>query len=91
MPESEVTKPTTSVEEVEEPKVDVVEQTSEELATQDISAVDVIPAGQKITLEDEVQEASTPTIAEDIPLEIKNYSEENIAKDANKGEQLGLF
>jgi topoisomerase-4 subunit A len=91
MPESEVSKPTTSVEEVEEPKVDMVEQESEELASQDISAADVIPAGQKITLEDEVQEASTPVIAEDIPLEIKNYSEENIAKDANKGEQLGLF
>lgn len=91
MPESEVAKTSATEEEVEAQEVEVVEQESAEPTTQEISEVEVIPTGQKITLEDEVQETPKPEIAEDIPLEIKNYSEENIAKDTNKGEQLGLF
>ncbi|MHA8091766.1 DNA gyrase/topoisomerase IV subunit A [Aquirufa regiilacus] len=91
MPESEVAKISATEEEVEEQEVTVIELESAETTTQEISEVEVIPAGQKITLEDEIQETPKPEIAEDIPLEIKNYSEENIAKDANKGEQLGLF
>ena len=91
MPESEVSKTAATEEEVEAQEVEVVEQESAEPTTQEISEVEVIPAGQKITLEDEVQETLKPEIVEDIPLEIKNYSEENIAKDTNKGEQLGLF
>lgn len=91
MPESEVSKTAATEEEVEAQEVEVVVQESAEPTTQEISEVEVIPAGQKITLEDEVQETLKPEIVEDIPLEIKNYSEENIAKDTNKGEQLGLF
>ena len=91
MPESEVAKTSATEEEVEEQEVEVIELESAETTTQEISEVEVIPAGQKITLEDEIQETPKPEIAEDIPLEIKNYSEENIAKDTNKGEQLGLF
>jgi topoisomerase-4 subunit A len=91
MPESEVAKTSATEEEVEEQEITVIELESAETTTQEISEVEVIPAGQKITLEDEILETPKPEIAEDIPLEIKNYSEENIAKDANKGEQLGLF
>lgn len=91
MPESEVAKTAATEEEVEDQEVEVIELESAEITTQDISEAEVIPTGQKITLEDEIQETPKLEIAEDIPLEIKNYSEENIAKDTNKGEQLGLF
>lgn len=48
---------------------------------------ETIIAGQTITLEEEPAESKS----EDIPLEIKNYPTEQIAKDTSKGEQLGLF
>jgi topoisomerase-4 subunit A len=60
----------------------VIDAAAEELRAE------VIPTGQKITLEEEIIK---PENIDDIPLEIKNYSEDNIPKDINKGEQLGLF
>jgi topoisomerase-4 subunit A len=53
--------------------------------------IEVVPTGQKITLEIEESVEIPVNPIEDVPLEIKNYSAENIAKEANKGEQLGLF
>jgi topoisomerase-4 subunit A len=90
MPESEVENTSSETDVVEEDET--TEQDVTEITSMETVAVEVIPTGQKIVLEeDEVQEAIKPTSVTEVPLEIKNYSEENISKDTNKGEQLGLF
>ncbi|MEN9729687.1 MAG: topoisomerase 4 subunit [Bacteroidota bacterium] len=90
MPESEVESTSSETDVIEEDET--TEQNVAEITSMETVAVEVIPTGQKIVLEeDEVQEAIKPTSVTEVPLEIKNYSEENIAKDTNKGEQLGLF
>jgi topoisomerase IV subunit A len=90
MPESEVENTSSETDVVEE--VETSEQEVTEITSMETVEVEVIPTGQKIILEeDEVQEAIKPSSVTEVPLEIKNYSEENIAKDTNKGEQLGLF
>ena len=81
MPETEDLSLTIEEEQVEEETSDIVENAIEKAQAEAISV------GQKITLEEEIK--LNPI--EDIPLEIKNYDEENISKDTNKGEQLGLF
>lgn len=53
--------------------------------------INTIPLGQTITLEVDNIIVESPIETEEIPLEIKNYAAESIAKDTNKGEQLGLF
>jgi topoisomerase IV subunit A len=90
MPESEVESTSSETDVIEE---DVTtEQNVAEITSMETVEVEVIPTGQKIVLEeDEVQEKIKPTSITEVPLEIKNYSEENISKDTNKGEQLGLF
>ena len=90
MPESEVESTSSETDVIEE---DVTtEQNVAEITSMETVEVEVIPTGQKIVLEeDEVQEKIKPTSVTEVPLEIKNYSEENISKDTNKGEQLGLF
>ncbi|MEY4988188.1 MAG: topoisomerase 4 subunit [Bacteroidota bacterium] len=90
MPESEVENTSSETDVVEE--VETSEQDVAEITSMETVELEVIPTGQKIVLEeDEVQEAIKPSSVTEVPLEIKNYSEENIAKDTNKGEQLGLF
>ncbi|MEY4047569.1 MAG: topoisomerase 4 subunit, partial [Bacteroidota bacterium] len=90
MPESEVENTSSETDVVEEDET--TEQDVAEITSMETVDVEVIPTGQKIVLEeDEVQEAIKPTSVTEVPLEIKNYSEENISKDTNKGEQLGLF
>jgi topoisomerase-4 subunit A len=90
MPESEVENTSSETDVVEEDET--TEQDVAEITSMKTEAMEVIPTGQKIVLEeDEVQEAIKPTSVTEVPLEIKNYSEENISKDTNKGEQLGLF
>jgi topoisomerase-4 subunit A len=53
--------------------------------------IEIVPTGHKIILEVEEESMGKAEPTEEIPLEIKNYTAENIAKEANKGEQLGLF
>ncbi len=90
MPESEVENTSSETDVVEE--VETSEQDVAEITSMETVELEVIPTGQKIVLEeDEVQEEIKPSSVTEVPLEIKNYSEENIAKDTNKGEQLGLF
>ena len=90
MPESEVENTSSETDVVEEDET--IEQDVAEITSIETVEVEVIPTGQKIVLEeDEVQETIKPTSVTEVPLEIKNYSEENISKDTNKGEQLGLF
>jgi topoisomerase-4 subunit A len=90
MPESEVENTSSETDVVEEDET--TEQDVAEITSMETVDVEVIPTGQKIVLEeDEVQETIKPTSVTEVPLEIKNYSEENISKDTNKGEQLGLF
>jgi topoisomerase-4 subunit A len=90
MPESEVENTSSETDVVEEDET--TEQDAAEITSMETVDVEVIPTGQKIVLEeDEVQETIKPTSVTEVPLEIKNYSEENISKDTNKGEQLGLF
>jgi topoisomerase-4 subunit A len=74
--------------EVEENSEVVIEEPTENeksVITETITSKEIeeIP----LTLKGDVQ---THDI-EDIPLEIKNYSADSIPKEANKGEQLGLF
>jgi len=85
-----------NLEEVED-EISVVESEASEIIESTIpeekvdKEIDLIPTGQKITLEIEESVEIQANPIEDVPLEIKNYSAENIAKEANKGEQLGLF
>ncbi len=70
-----------------------VSDVDNEETTAPVTITESIPVGQTVTFEEDVEEKSvgeTPQI-EDIPLEIKNYPSENLPKDTNKGEQLGLF
>ena len=53
---------------------------SKSTANMDVEDIPLIIKGEVLTNE-----------IDDIPLEIKNYSTDSIPKDANKGEQLGLF
>jgi topoisomerase-4 subunit A len=87
MPEAEV--PTNAIEDEQIEENDLEEITNEvdEIVVEEPQP-EVIPTGQKITLE---EDTTKPEEVDDIPLEIKNYTEENISKDLNKGEQLGLF
>lgn len=73
--------PESTIEEiiVEEPDSDTIIE-SEPTATIDAEDIPLTIKGEVLT--DEI---------EDIPLEIKNYSTDAIPKEANKGEQLGLF
>ena len=89
MPETEEGPANTEEDEKEEINEIVAEQAIEE----NLPVVEVIPVGQTVTFEEETPNNSveeTPKV-DDIPLEIKNYVSENIPKDINKGEQLGLF
>lgn len=95
MPESETTA-VSSAEEIEasevaeaESSVVVAESALDEVVIK--LPVETVEKGQKITLEDETSESVQVEKVDDIPMEIKNYTEENIAKEANKGDQLGLF
>jgi topoisomerase-4 subunit A len=95
MPESEAIVNATD-EVIEESEIDseeVVEVETESLNAGDIITVPVetLSKGQKIILEDEVSEPKSNEQTDDIPLEIKNYTEENIPKESSTGEQLGLF
>ncbi len=69
-------------EEITSPQADIIGK---------VPPIEVIPAGQKINLLDDTLEATKSENRDEIPMEIKNYSEDNISKEANKGEQLGLF
>jgi topoisomerase-4 subunit A len=89
MPETEEVPANLDEDEKEELNEMVESQPSEENSPN----VETIPVGQTVTFEEEIPNNSlkeTPE-ADDIPLEIKNYPSENIPKDTNKGEQLGLF
>jgi topoisomerase-4 subunit A len=73
--------PESTVKEIieEEPDSDTIIE-SEPTATVDVEDIPLTIKGEVLTNE-----------IEDIPLEIKNYSTDAIPKEANKGEQLGLF
>ncbi len=73
--------PESTVKEIieEEPDSDIIIE-SEPTATIDVEDIPLTIKGEVLTSE-----------IEDIPLEIKNYSTDAIPKEANKGEQLGLF
>ena len=73
--------PDSTIEEIieEEPDSDTIIE-SEPTATVDVEDIPLTIKGEVLTNE-----------IEDIPLEIKNYSTDAIPKEANKGEQLGLF
>ena len=73
--------PESTVKEIieEEPDSDTIIE-SEPTATIDVEDIPLTIKGEVLTSE-----------IEDIPLEIKNYSTDAIPKEANKGEQLGLF
>lgn len=73
--------PESTVKEIieEEPDSDTIIE-SEPTATIDVEDIPLTIKGEVLTNE-----------IEDIPLEIKNYSTDAIPKEANKGEQLGLF
>jgi topoisomerase-4 subunit A len=73
--------PESTIEEIieEEPDSDTIIE-SEPTATVDVEDIPLTIKGEILTNE-----------IEDIPLEIKNYSADAIPKEANKGEQLGLF
>ncbi len=89
MPETEEVPANLDEDEKEELNEMVESQPSEENSPNE----ETIPVGQTVTFEEEIPNNSleeTPE-ADDIPLEIKNYPSENIPKDTNKGEQLGLF
>ncbi len=87
MPESEESPAAVAFENDAEETEETSEIITEELTT----PVEIIPAGQTVTFEEEpVAEESTSSAGE-IPMEIKNFPTESIPKDANKGEQLGLF
>jgi topoisomerase-4 subunit A len=73
--------PESTIEEIIEEEKDsdtIIE--SEPTATVDVEDIPLTIKGEVLTNE-----------IEDIPLEIKNYSTDAIPKEANKGEQLGLF
>jgi topoisomerase-4 subunit A len=95
MPESEAIVNATDevIEETEIDSEEVVEVETESLNAGDIITVPVetLSKGQKINLEYEVSEPKPKEQTDDIPLEIKNYTEENITKESSTGEQLGLF
>ncbi|MHA8105809.1 DNA gyrase/topoisomerase IV subunit A [Aquirufa sp. 5-AUSEE-100C1] len=89
MPETEEVPANLDEDEKEELNEMVESQPSEENSPN----VETVPVGQTVTFEEEIPNNSleeTPEV-DDIPLEIKNYPSENIPKDTNKGEQLGLF
>ena len=89
MPETEEVPANLDEDEKEELNEVVESQPSEENSPN----VETVPVGQTVTFEEEIPNNSleeTPDV-DDIPLEIKNYPSENIPKDTNKGEQLGLF
>ena len=89
MPETEEVPANLDEDEKEELNEVVESQPSEENSPN----VETVPVGQTVTFEEEIPNNSleeTPEV-DDIPLEIKNYPSENIPKDTNKGEQLGLF
>lgn len=73
--------PESTIEEIieEEPDSDTIIE-SAPTATVDVEDIPLTIKGEVLTNE-----------IEDIPLEIKNYSTDAIPKEANKGEQLGLF
>lgn len=73
--------PESTVKEIieEEPDSDIIIE-SEPTSTIDVEDIPLTIKGEVLTNE-----------IEDIPLEIKNYSTDAIPKEANKGEQLGLF
>ncbi len=87
MPEAEVQTNAIEEEKVEENDLEEITNEVDEIVVEETQP-EVIPTGQKITLE---EDTTKPAEVDDIPLEIKNYTEENISKDLNKGEQLGLF
>ncbi len=87
MPEAEVQTNAIEEEKVEENDLEEITNEVDEIVVEEPQP-EVIPTGQKITLE---EDTTKPAEVDDIPLEIKNYTEENISKDLNKGEQLGLF
>ena len=89
MPETEEVPANLDDDEKEELNEIVESQPSEENSPN----VETVPVGQTVTFEEEIPNNSleeTPDV-DDIPLEIKNYPSENIPKDTNRGEQLGLF
>ncbi len=89
MPETEEVPANLDEDEKEELNEMVESQPSEENSPNE----ETIPVGQTVTFEEEIPNNSLEETheADDIPLEIKNYPSENIPKDTNKGEQLGLF
>ncbi len=77
----------------EDEKKELNEMVESQPSEENSPNVETVPVGQTVTFEEEIPNNSleeTPEV-DDIPLEIKNYPSENIPKDTNKGEQLGLF
>jgi topoisomerase-4 subunit A len=95
--ESEVPNPELEIIQVVKRTVDIeIESTSEikideESDTEYSEKAEVSPSIEvediPLTIKGEVLESDT----DDIPFEIKNYTTDSIPKEANKGEQLGLF
>jgi topoisomerase IV subunit A len=95
--ETEVPNPEAEIIQVVEPTVDreiastIEIKIDEEYDTEYSGKSEVAPSIEiediPLTIKGEVLENDT----DDIPFEIKNYSTDSIPKEANKGEQLGLF
>jgi topoisomerase-4 subunit A len=70
----------------------IIEVTMEEGSDSDITnELEVIPTVDVEDIPLTIKGEVLTNEIEDIPLEIKNYSTDSIPKEANKGEQLGLF
>jgi topoisomerase-4 subunit A len=70
----------------------IIEVTMEEESDSDITnELEVIPTVDVEDIPLTIKGEVLTNEIEDIPLEIKNYSTDSIPKEANKGEQLGLF